>query len=137
MRQRGRKSADNLATPIVDGSPPRLDAPPTLTDPERTLFVQIVEACAPIHFVPSDLPLLIRYVEALALADKAAGHLHTEGAVINGKPSPWLVVLEKCQRAVVALSMRLRLSPQSRADPKTLTRNQPLPFPKPWEKHAG
>jgi hypothetical protein len=136
MRQRGRKSADNLATLVVNGDPPRLDPPPTLADPERTLFVQIVEACAPTHFVPSDLPLLIRYVEALALADEAAGHLHSEGAVIKGKPSPWLVVLEKCQRAVVALSLRLRLAPQSRVDPKTLARQQPLPFPKPWEKHA-
>jgi hypothetical protein len=46
--------------------------------------------------------------------------------------SPWLVVLEKCQRAVVALSMRLRLSPQSRLDPKTLARQAP-PGPKPWD----
>jgi Phage terminase, small subunit len=99
---------------------------------ERRLFVEIVTACKPTHFVPSDLPLLVRYVEALALADEAAEQLHTEGAVINGKPSPWLVVLEKCQRAVVALSMRLRLSPQSRLDPKTLARQAP-PGPKPWD----
>ena len=77
-------------------------------------------ACKPTHFVPSDLPLLVRYVEALALADEAAEQLHAEGAVVDGKPSPWLVVLEKCQRAVVALSMRLRLSPQSRLDPKNI-----------------
>jgi len=126
----------NVAAFAVDGPPPRLNPPSTLTAAERALFVEIVAACPTKHFVASDLPLLIRYVEALALADKAAGHLHTEGAVIKGKTSPWLVVLEKCQRAVVALSMRLRLSPQSRADPKTLQRNQLSPFAKPWEAHG-
>jgi phage terminase small subunit len=136
MRQRGRKSADNLATPIVDGSPPRLDPPSTLADRERTLFVEIVDACAPTHFHSSDLPLLIRYVEACVLADEAAEHLRNEGAVIKGKPSPWLTVQEKSVRALVALSLRLRLAPQSRVDPKTLARAQSLPFVKPWEKHA-
>jgi hypothetical protein len=33
-----------------------------------------------------------------------------EGAVIDGKANAWLVVQEKCIRAMTALSMRLRLS---------------------------
>jgi hypothetical protein len=56
----------------------------------------------------------VRYVEASCLADHAGQELRC-GAVVDGKPSPWLVVLEKCQRAMVALSMRLRLSPQARS----------------------
>jgi chaperonin subunit len=55
------------------------------------------------------------------------------GAVIDGKPSPWITVQEKAVRAMVALSMRLRLSPQSRIDPKTLGRQQGYVGPKPWE----
>ena len=38
--------------------------------------------------------------------------------VIDGKTNPWLVVQEKAQRAMVALSARLRLAPQSRMESK-------------------
>jgi hypothetical protein len=48
------------------------------------------------------------------LAGRAAAALEREGAVIGGRPNPWLVVAEKCDRALVALSMRLRISPQAR-----------------------
>jgi hypothetical protein len=34
---------------------------------------------------------------------------------------------------MVALSSRLRLSPQSRVDPKTLARQRPQLYRKPWE----
>ena len=34
--------------------------------------------------------------------------------MVDGKPSPWLTVQEKAVRALVALSLRLRLSPQAR-----------------------
>jgi phage terminase small subunit len=83
------------------------------------VFVDLVTACEPQHFRPADLPLLVRYVEACVLADQAAEQLRL-GAVIDGKPSPWITIQEKAVRAMVALSMRLRLSPQSRIDPKTL-----------------
>ena len=52
MRQRGRKSAAELATlPGVDGMPPRLKPPPQLNDDERLLFDELVGACDPRHFV--------------------------------------------------------------------------------------
>ena len=44
----------------------------------------------------------------------AAAALQSDGPVIGGRPSPWLIVAEKCDRALVALSMRLRISPQAR-----------------------
>jgi len=113
MRQHGRKSAANLVTLVVDGSPARLGPPASLPEVERAIFVALVDACDPRHFQASDLPLLVQYVQAIVLANEVAEHLRTEGAVVKGKPSPWLLVLEKSQRAVVALSMRLRLSPQS------------------------
>jgi len=77
------------------------------------VFGDIVSACNPGHFHACDLPLLARYCEAAALGDLAAVELR-KGAVIDGKPSPWIVVQEKAVRAMVALSMRLRLSPQAR-----------------------
>jgi len=82
----------------------------------------IVASCDAAHFAGSDLPLLCQYVETIALAELAAAHLRDHGPVIGDRPSPWLTVHEKAVRGVVALSMRLRLSPQSRLDPKTAGR---------------
>ena len=72
MLQRGRKSASLLAVPAVDGSPPKLQPPQTLQDDERILFDQIVAACDARHFVQSDLPLLVSYVQATLMAHDAA-----------------------------------------------------------------
>ena len=132
MSQRGRKSAAALAVIAVDGKPDRLLPPRSLSRAECILFNNLVTACDPTHFQASDLPLLIRYCEAAVLAERAALELR-QGAVVDGKPSPWIIVQEKAMRAMVALSMRLRLSPQSRIDPKTLGRQQPYTGPKPWE----
>ena len=102
---------------------------------ERTVFVDVVTACDPTHFQPSDLPLLCRYCEAAVLGEQAALELR-RGAVVDGKPSPWITIQEKAVRAMVSLSMRLRLSPQSRIDPKTLGRKEAYAGPKPWELRA-
>jgi phage terminase small subunit len=132
MRQRGRKSGAGIGILQVDGKPNRLDPPTSLSAAERAIFFDVVAACDREHFRPSDLPLLVRYVEAAALGDLAAEQLRL-GAVINGKPSPWITVQEKAVRAMVALSMRLRLSPQSRIDAKTLGRQEVRQGPAPWE----
>ena len=121
-----RKSTAALTVIAVDGRASRLKPPPTLSEPERRVFVDIVSACNPGHFHACDLPLLARYCEAAALGDLAAIELR-RGAVIDGKPSPWIVVQEKAVRAMVSLSMRLRLSPQSRLDAKTVARRQTSP----------
>jgi hypothetical protein len=71
-------------------------------------------------------------VEADALAELAAAQLRISGAVIDGRASPWLVAQEKSVRALVALATKLRLSPQSRADPKTITRHKSSGGRKPW-----
>jgi hypothetical protein len=132
MRQRGRKSAEALAVPSVNGKGPRLEPPASLSEAERSVFVGLVTACDPDHFRASDLPLLVRYTESIVLADQAALELR-KGAVVKGKSSPWLAVQREAIKAMVALSMRLRLSPQSRIDPKTLGREQVRQGPAPWE----
>ncbi len=68
------------------------------------------------------------------LNEQAARELQRGGAVVDGKPSPWIVVQEKCIRALVSLSMRLRLSPQSRLDPKTVAPQQQFQGPPPWQR---
>jgi phage terminase small subunit len=132
MKQRGRKSVGALSVVAGDDQSTRPSPPPSLSEPERELFAAILAGCDAEHFRQTDLPLLSRYCEAAILAERAALELRN-GAVLDGKPSPWIVVQEKCVRALVSLSMRLRLSPQSRIDAKTLGRQQPYVGRRPWE----
>jgi hypothetical protein len=125
MRHRGRKSADELATPSVNGEPARLDPPRNLTEDEQSLFVQIIQACSPRHFVVSDLPLLVSYVQATLLSRQAIKN----AAKDMGALATW----EKATRMQATLATRLRLAPQSRVDPKTLARQQPQLVRPPWE----
>jgi hypothetical protein len=108
-----RKSAESLKVIDLQGRLPLLRPPPSLSPAERTIFIDIVASNDPKHFRLSDQPLLARYVETCVLSEVAAKELR-RGAVVDGKPSPWLIVQEKCVRAMAALSMRLRLSPQAR-----------------------
>jgi phage terminase small subunit len=85
-----------------------------MPQPERQAFAAIVASVDPKHFAPSDLPLLTSYVCAIVQEQQAVAHLRTEGCVINGKTNPWIVIQEKAHRMMVALSLRLRLSPQGR-----------------------
>jgi len=126
-----RKSA--AARLAVIAEPSRLRAPTSLSEAERGIFTAVVKACDAKHFRRCDLPLLCRYCELAAMADQAARELREHGAVIEGRASPWIVVQEKCVRGLVALSLRLRLAPQSRIDAKTLGRQQVYTGPRPWD----
>ena len=102
MRQRGRKSATNLALIDVTGTPPRLTTPAGLTKVERSLFDFIVDASPPHHFTDSDQPLLLSYVQACLIARSSAK--------IPTKVSVW----ERAVRVQAMLATKLRLSPQTR-----------------------
>jgi hypothetical protein len=79
---------------------PRVEPPPTLTNAERSLFVEIVEACSPKHFVPSDLPLLISFTQTTLLSRQA---------IKNAANDPTaLAVWEKATRLQATLATRLR-----------------------------
>ena len=134
MKQRGRQSqrAADLELLSVDGIPDRLRPPDHLSADERRRFAEIVSTCDTRHFRPSDVTLLCRFVEADALAEKAAKELRKH-PVTDGKPSAWLAVQEKSVRALTALSMRLRLSPQSRTDSQSIGRQEPRLTVNPWE----
>jgi len=124
-----RKSSAAMTVITPSSRPTRLAAPSSLSVDERKAFVDLVGSCEPNHFRPSDTVLLCRYVEAIVLAETAARHLRKNAVMPNGKASAWLVVQEKCVRAITALSMRLRLSPQARAP------NNPGPRPKPMSHY--
>jgi|SRR5262245_3279371 len=125
MKQRGRKSAESPTT-VVNGEPPRLDPPSDLTKDERSLFVQIVEACSPKHFTLSDVPILISFVQSTLLSRQAIKKA--------GKNAAALATWEKATRMQATLATRLRLAPQSRFDAKTNARQQPSWVIPPWEK---
>src|SRR4051794_2412638 len=108
MRQRGRKAAHLLAVPVIEAPSPSPDPPPGLTEPEQTLFTEIA-AAAP-HLRPSDAELLASYVQATLMSRRAA------------RDPDGIDVWEKATRLQVSLATRLRLTPQSRTDPKTLAR---------------
>lgn len=108
-----RKSAASLNVVAVDSRSVRLRPPPDLPQPERDLFVALVAANPPAHFRDSDLPLLVQYCTASILNDRAAAELRA-APIVDGRPSPWLAIFEKTNRAMLGLSMRLRLSPQAR-----------------------
>lgn len=122
MRQRGRRSAAaTLIASHVNGTPSRLTAPTSLTTDERSAFTELVECCAPEHFRESDTPLLISYVQATVIA-RGAAHDPKRAAL-------W----ERAVRMQAMLATRLRLSPQSRSDPKTVARQQVPQGPWPWD----
>jgi hypothetical protein len=121
MTQRGRKSAAFLTGPDVTGKPTRLTAPSSLTIAEQTLFNELTGACDSSHFRKSDIPLLVSFVQATLIAEAAAQDPET------------IAIWEKSTRLQATLATRLRLSPQSRVDPKTLGRQEQSNLRKPWE----
>ena len=131
-----------MATPIkgrhISGKS-RLSAPASLSEGAAAIFVATVSAVDPGHFSAVDMPLLEQYAGAADLARQAQQNLDQHGAVIDGKPSPWLGVLEKSNRSCVALAARLRVCPQSRFDRLVAganSRTQPMAS-KPWESPDG
>jgi hypothetical protein len=92
------------------------------SQPGCTLFDELVNACSARHFVESDLSLLSRFVTATIIARDTAHD--------PNKIAMW----ERAVRMQATLVTRLRLSPQSRADPKTVGRHSERTRPLPWEK---
>ena len=109
-----RESAASLEVVQIEEHLPRIEPPAHLSHDEKTLFRAIVKECHPQHFVKSDAELLTAYVQsclllsvAFAAAMKSPDHL----------PS-W----ERCARTMASLSTKLRLAPNARCDPISLTR---------------
>lgn len=120
MQARGRKSIAYLATPRVDGKPSPLDPPSFLKPAARAIFNELVGSVDSRHFTKSDLPLLVSLAQVTLLTRQTAG---------NAKRfQQW----EKAVRLQTSLCTRLRMTPQSRLDPKTVSRRVPYEGPVPW-----
>jgi hypothetical protein len=76
------------------------------------LFTELVEACDDHHLTAADMPVLISFVQVSIKARKLASK--------PDKVADW----ERLCRLQMALARSLRLTVQSRVDPKTLTRHK-------------
>lgn len=125
MLQRGRKGAEQLAINVND-APSRLKTPAGLSAKERALFIELVNSTNVSHFRGSDVSLLVLYVQALLMARKL------------GRDPKKIVEWEKSARTTAMLATKLRLTPQSRADAKTIGRmQQPDLANAPWRREDG
>ena len=122
-----RKSAEALSVVRLDPSP----KPPALrreaSAAVKELFNHILSNAPKGQFSQTDDILLELYCLAVLEARNAYHHLDAEGRVFNGRPSPWIAVLEKAQKAIVSASVRLRLGPMSRVDPRSTKLQGPPP----------
>src|SRR5262249_47258821 len=120
MPRRSRAELDfpHVATEL----PQRLKPPDSLSAGAREEFLRIVSCEKPEHFRPSDVGMLVQYTEACALAAKSIDAIHRD------LPGPrWLANWQVAVKVMKDLSLRLRLSPQSRQSnhhsrPETSTR---------------
>ena len=124
-----RRSAAAASLPLVNHRPSRL-APPRDLDPAvLAVWRRITSSLDVRHFVAADGELLRAFCEAAVLSQEAFVELRRGGRVVGGKPSPWLIILEKSTRTLGALAPRLRLGPSARSDPKVLARRLSGPGP--------
>ena len=101
-----RRVAADYVRPVSSLLPERLKPPPELSELARDEFIRIVMAERADHFWASDLPLLVQYVEACALAARSV-------RIIAEDHRALLVWKEACKQ-MISLSARLRICPQSR-----------------------
>jgi hypothetical protein len=120
VQQRGRQSAANLTTLPFNRALPRIDPPANLNKAEAKLFVEIVSACAPKHFIPSDAHLLATYVRWMLIGEKSFKKNALE-------------TFETASRMMNMLAQRLRLAPSSRMNQRQTSRGIPPIGPGPWE----
>ena len=120
-----RKSAAAIAINQPPTAANRLRPPATLSAAQRAVFLELVGSNEPGHFQPSDAPLLATYCEVICMLQEASNQLK-KGIVFDGRVSPWVGVQERGIKSMVALSMRLRLSPQARAPNNPSRPNKPV-----------
>jgi hypothetical protein len=119
MLQRGRKTAGNLTALTFNADRSRLTPPPHLSTAARALFVQIVASSPSRQFVETDSLLLASFVEATLLARSVVRKAARDPRAL----STW----EKATRTQTMLARALRLTVQSRLDPKVVGRNRDQP----------
>ena len=122
MAGTGRKPFETTDVVPFGAENERLRPPPSLAEPAKRAFLDLVTTTDPRQFRASDLPLLCRWAELTVMAEQAAGELQAGGMVTaDGRVSPWFTIHQHATKGLTGLALRLRLGPQSRTPkaPKT------------------
>lgn len=109
-----------------------------LTDRQQLLWRQIVDSLPADFFRPGDVPLLAAYCKAWSFYLDAAEEIETNGIVLRdsrdrayANPAQSMVVTQAS--AMAQLSVKLRLAPSSRIQPRTAGSKAAEPTGKrPW-----
>jgi hypothetical protein len=106
-----------VATDIVRyGEPGRLAPPASLGEAEKQAFLDLVCSVPVTQFAACDLPLLCAWAETVALRERMATRMSIEGELDEkGTPSGAFTIHKEATKTLNALALRLRVSPQSRA----------------------
>src|SRR4029077_15028878 len=93
MARTGRKPFETTDVVPFGAGNERLRPPPSLAEPEKQAFLDLVTTTDPKQFRPSDLPRLCRWAELTVMAEQAAGELQAGGMVTaDGRVSPWFTI---------------------------------------------
>ena len=113
-----RRSAASLSVVPIDVARPALRPPESLSEAERSLFVELASHAT--HLKSADAPLLASLAQAIILSRRLARD--------PAKVAEW----EKAVRTQAMLSTKLRMTPQSRTDSRAAGRQQQTPGSDPW-----
>ena len=102
----------------VNGPAVHLRAPDYLTDPQKDIWAQTVEARPADYFGEDSLPLLAEYCRAAAMCDALA--MQVEAAMAGGEVQDLKTVLQLRDmeaRRLTSIGTKLRITNQSRYTP--------------------
>jgi hypothetical protein len=118
------------------GTAHRLAPPESLSDRAREHFIDLVASVPSSHFKSSDLPLLCRWAEMSALAERCAFQMEQQHGIVSpdGRVTPWPGIHANCTKVLALLALRLRLGPQSRT--RKAPKREAGPGPSYYEREA-
>jgi len=117
MEKRGRQSTADMSVVSVASARKPIEPPKGLKPQEEAIFTEVVASCSPDHFRKSDIPMLTAFATATHLARFFAGKI--------GESPDALKAWSEATRLQISLSTKLRLTPSTRLDPKTVHRHVP------------
>jgi hypothetical protein len=143
MRQRGRKSAEGLATAVVVDVSRRMPAPPPpeLSDAQAAVWRDVVGSMPSNFCTRAAHPILIalcRHTCRSRLLEMQIAHFEVEWTRADGgleRLDRMLKMAERETAAMIRCSRALRISPQAIMHPRTMGRAiDALPSgPRPWD----
>ena len=128
-----RRSSAALAVAPNLGEPKVPKASAGLPPEVKKIFDALIRDTPAGHFRVSDGPVLETFASAVAMSRRAELELAESGPITSaGRISPWLKVQSEAGKTIAALSMRLRLCPQSRMTSRATSREKDYVGPRPW-----